>query len=318
MRSELTLIPMVTIHPDRICYYQQAHWEPSKPQRRESVESLMPPKFLNSSFLKSSRKANGKVSEHAKRKLSKAIDYMLLLAREKSVKEKVYGKMVRFRLAFITLTLPSTQVHDDKEIINSCLNQFLVECKKHYQVNRYIWRAEKQKNGNIHFHLLVDTFIPWNELQNRWNRIINKLGYVDRFQEKNGNKRPNSTDIHSTRKVKDLKKYLAKYMTKNEQPEQESTNPSTEYNEQTGRIWSCSHDLNNISGLKMVLDSETETEIKKVISNSKCRSYESDYFTVWYVDVKKYSQYGSELLFKQFAEYIYKQFSVPINLKLAA
>jgi len=317
MRSELTLIPKVTIHPDRIVFYQEAHWEPCKPSNRSKVENLMPPEFLNSPFLKSSRTANGNVSEHAKRKIGKALDYMVLLASNKTVKEKVYGKVVKFKLAFLTLTLPSTQIHNDKEIINSCLNQFLVECKKHYAVNRYIWRAEKQANGNIHFHIVVDQFIPWNEARNRWNRIVNKLGYVDRFQAKNGNKQPNSTDIHSTRKIKDLKKYLAKYMTKQDDRCLTDRTPDTEFHEQTGRIWSCSHDLNNITGCRLELDNETQEEITKVITNSNCRKYEGDYFTCWFVDVKNYTKLGSEILFNQFAQYIYSKFEVPINLKLA-
>ncbi|GAH86291.1 unnamed protein product, partial [marine sediment metagenome] len=47
----------------------------------------------------------------------------------------------------------------------------------------YVWRAEKQENGNIHFHFIVDNFIPWNELRNTWNRIQQNLGYISRFSE---------------------------------------------------------------------------------------------------------------------------------------
>ena len=317
MQSELTLIPQITIHPDRIFYTQKAHWEPSRPARHTSVNNLMPPEFLGSSFLKSPRTANGNMSEHAKRKIQRAIDYMVLLSREKKVTEKVYNKTVRFRIAFVTLTLPSTQAHDDKTIINSCLNQLLIECKKYHQVDRYVWRAEKQKNGNIHFHLLVDTFIPWNDLRNRWNRIINKLGYVDRFKEKHGNKQPNSTDIHSTRKIKNLRKYLAKYMAKNEKHEIESNEQAPEYTQQTGRIWSCSRDLNNISGLKLDIDQETAQELEKVINSSHCHTYKTDYFTVYYLDIRNYTKYGSQVLFMQFAEYIFERFNVHLNLKLA-
>ena len=124
------------------------------------------------------------------------------------------------------------------EIKAKCLNQFLIEIGKYNYISNYVWRAEYQKNGNIHFHILVNHYMCWRELQYRWNRIINKLGYVDRYQEnmknwhkegfkvrpellgkwdakaqlkawKEGEKMnwrsPNSTDIHSIQNISNIK-----------------------------------------------------------------------------------------------------------------
>jgi hypothetical protein len=162
-------------------------------------------------------------------------------------KSKVYQNPVRYKLTFITLTLPSKQVHSDNEIKSKCLNQFLIELKKNYGVSRYIWKAEKQENNNIHFHIIADKYIKWKEIRECWNRIINKLGYVDRYESnmrefyKNGfrlsthskDKRtenqqkkafqtlvdnnyrnPNSTDIHALYKVKNIQAYISKYLAK--------------------------------------------------------------------------------------------------------
>src|SRR3972149_9919788 len=87
------------------------------------------------------------------------------------------------RITFITLTLPSNQIHTDNVIKSKCLNQLLIEMSRYHKVEQYIWRAEKQKNGNIHFHILADRYIFWSDIRNRWNRIVNKLGYVDRYKD---------------------------------------------------------------------------------------------------------------------------------------
>ena len=39
----------------------------------------------------------------------------------------------------------------------------------------YIWVAEVQKNGNIHFHMLVDRFIPVKWLVKVWNQAPNSV-----------------------------------------------------------------------------------------------------------------------------------------------
>lgn len=113
---------------------------------------------------------------------------------------------------FVTVTLSSRQIHCDKTIKRECLNHFLIYLKRNYGVVNYIWKAELQDNGNIHYHILTDKYIPWQELRDLWNSAQNRLGYVDMFQHDN----PNSTDIHSLRKVKNVMSYVAKYMTKKE------------------------------------------------------------------------------------------------------
>jgi len=107
----------------------------------------------------------------------------------------------REKIGFLTLTLPSSQLkeekfygkgrfsygvwyHSDQEIKKQCLNQLFVELNKVYGLKEKLWKAEKQSNGSIHFHVLVDRFIPYSDLCTRWNRICNKLGYVDRYREK--------------------------------------------------------------------------------------------------------------------------------------
>lgn len=112
---------------------------------------------------------------------------------------------------FITCTLSSKQIHCDKTIKREVLNHFLIYLKRNYGVCNHIWKAELQENGNIHYHILADKYIPHQELRELWNSAQNRLGYVDMFKQ---HKNPNSTDIHSLRRVKNVMAYVGKYMSK--------------------------------------------------------------------------------------------------------
>lgn len=299
------LIPVISIHPSKInLYYERYHGERKKIYNTDSGEQSEM-QDVNSKFLNSVRKANGILSQNAKRKMSRSIEYLVMMATPKKVHEKLTGKIVSFRVAFLTLTLPSTQIHSDSKIINKCLNQFIIECKKYHGLRNYVWRAEKQKNGNIHFHILLDRFIPWWEARNRWNRILNKLGYVDRFQEKHGHSTPNSTDIHSTRKIKNIRLYLLKYMAKNE-----NQHP------QTGRIWSCNQELSNISGCQLHIDTEVQKEMEKLQKELKPFIFQGDYFQVFNITVNDLFKHSRNILFKYFCDYLIEKFGYHPQLKL--
>lgn len=342
MKPELTLIPMISIHPDKICTYKEVNWQPQKPSKydQETGEQIKSIKVEH--LLDSDRKSHGIVSDIARRKIGKALDYLLLLAQDKKVNLEKSGRHFMFKLAFVTLTLPSTQVHDDKTIKREILNQFLVELKKHYYVSNYLWRAEKQKNGNLHFHLIIDKFIPWSELRDRWNRVCNKLGYVDRYRDEmkayhsggfrvrkdliekwsyksqvkaykagvaNDWNSPNSTDIHSIRKVWNVKKYVAKYMTKQAEQQNEVNNESESFMAQTGRIWGCAQLLSNPKGAKVVMDSYAEEQLVKAIERTECRSYHGEYFDVWYIDFEDLARSGASDLYKAFCSYLLERFN---------
>lgn len=105
---------------------------------------------------------------------------------------------------FITLTLPSAQVHDDRVINRQCLQPFLQILRRNHGITHYFWRAEAQENGNVHYHILTDRYIRAEDIQADWNRVINRLGYEDRYYEASGKISPPTTDVHRmTDKIKD-------------------------------------------------------------------------------------------------------------------
>lgn len=124
-----------------------------------------------------------KLSDKSRKNLKKTLFWFI---KQASGFDYLDGKkcIKKMKLSFITLTLPSAQVHSDEVIKKQCLNQFFVEARKLVNLKNYVWRAEKQGNGNIHFHIIADKYFSHVECQSIWNRIINKLGYVDAFQSK--------------------------------------------------------------------------------------------------------------------------------------
>ncbi|MGX9985470.1 rolling circle replication-associated protein [Soonwooa purpurea] len=124
-------------------------------------------------------------------------------------------------ITFCTLTLSEKQKHQDKEIVRA-LAKFIDDIKsvKNYiicpitkkqtndlalPIKNYIWRAETTENGDIHFHILFDSFINKSVLNRVWNNHLAKLGYEKSFA---------STRIESLKKINDVGAYITKYMTK--------------------------------------------------------------------------------------------------------
>lgn len=116
---------------------------------------------------------NGYMSKATSTKCKKMINGLLLAIE--------FGKIKRTP-TFVTLTLPSTQNHPDKFIRRHLLGRFIKAMKRKHDVKYYFHRSEPQANGNIHFHLLMDSFIKWEDVRGNWNFILEKYGYIDDYR----------------------------------------------------------------------------------------------------------------------------------------
>ncbi|WP_047788777.1 rolling circle replication-associated protein [Tenacibaculum mesophilum] len=197
----------------------------------------------------------GTLSESQVKKCRKAIECMVstvLFSRDKKVDYKTQQY-----LAFVTLTLPVKQFHSDKEL-RKAQTRYIENLQKTYNVKHYVWKAEPQKNGNIHFHLLIDRWIDWTVHRKLWNKQLNKLGYIDKYQQKHGDRNPNTIDVHSLKKdkkgrrLKNITKYIVKYMTKKEFGKRAII----------GKIWGCA---NATKKLDYPRYAEGETYFYKII-----------------------------------------------------
>lgn len=127
---------------------------------------------------------NGYLSDATKRTIKKRIDnWLLSMKYTNGLKNPMRVDSSVIYPTFVTLTLPSKQIHSDQKVKNECLDPFVEWLRKTFAVTAYFWRAESQKNGNVHFHILIDRFVPFTEIRRKWNLTVNRLGYVDRFAQ---------------------------------------------------------------------------------------------------------------------------------------
>ena len=127
---------------------------------------------------------NFRISHNANKTMKEKINWLYYLSKSR-YKQTYSGKHIyNYKLSFITLTLPSKQVHNTSFITKNIFNQFLTEIRTRSKMNNYVWRLEFQKNKNVHYHLVTDSYLDYFFIQKIWNRIINKFGYVDNYINK--------------------------------------------------------------------------------------------------------------------------------------
>lgn len=213
-------------------------------------------------------------------------------------------------------------MHTDNEIKAKLFNHLLTELRNQFGMKHYVWRAEKQKNGNIHFHIVTNIFISHIELRKKWNRIQNKLGYVDRYRESMLNeikefrdyydkfieqgsyntlmrrychgqatewRSPNSTDIHSLRKIKNIGAYICKYMCKNETNEETVKEMRAKNLLVSGRLWGLSESLSKLKSITTVLTNNIIVEINQIYNHIKKDIFQKEYFTFFKISLKELS-----------------------------
>ena len=317
----------VIVHPKSIVLYGERLYTESQSPNRDY-----------SHLAKVSKRCSNQLSNQSIRKIKHSVDYLLVTSTSKKAWNNKINKQFKFNLSFITLTLSASQSHCDKKIKQALLHQFLIEAKKKWHLSRYVWRQEYQhKTGNWHCHILTNIFVPHQELRNVWNRIQNKLGYIDKFNERHNHINPNSTDIHSVKKIKDLSRYITKYMVKNKSNHIRMTRGASDIKRNRehfprsvshnvlkflrdsqicGRVWGCSYDLSKIQGAKSEIIDKYYNEIEILKKDNRYKEYVGDYYTVIYfrqneLDCLKYPN-----LYKLFASYLYTHFGHSIQSEI--
>ena len=154
------------------------------------------------------------LSKQAKKSMNNCFAWLQIISEPKlvfSVREK---KEFWFNLSFIDLTLPSVQVHSDEYIKKHMLSPFLKWLERSWSVHSYIWKAETQNNGNIHFHLTTDKFIHWKSIRAKWNRLCSAHGYCKVYQDGSNDKGDSATKIKAVINPNKISMYVASYCTK--------------------------------------------------------------------------------------------------------
>jgi len=218
-------IPFFQIRPGCILFYDMCY---------SNFTGSYHKRECSSGTVDTNEKYTGKMNSKSRSKLRFAINLLVAQARWKQVENPSTSKLYKFKINFITLTLSASQLSvTDKTIKSQMLEPWLRIMRKNYDLRSYVWRAERQKNGNLHFHITTDTYINYNVIRDVWNDQQSKFHFIRHFQNRNNSIYPNSTDVHSVNNIKNLASYLVKYMVKDEKGLE-----SIE-----GKVWDCSKNL---------------------------------------------------------------------------
>lgn len=220
------------------------------------------------------------LSKLSAKKVRRAVEWLYLFSELKRAPATETHKAFYFRLNFLTITLSSAQMHSDKYITEHLLQPLLMWLKRKYNVNSYLWKAEIQNNGNIHYHITTNKFIDKIAVNRKWNSIQENHGYVKVHPVTKEVYNPPSTDIKAVKNESELGNYLGGYYSKKDEYCKVKTQDGSRYAtlkdfnlweqhfyqdengiEATkyegaipvvmkrvvhGRLWSCSESLSNI------------------------------------------------------------------------
>ena len=294
-------IPVISIKPYGITLYEQ--YLTSRPRN----EDELPRPYR---WRPSHNQPSGIISPRAARRIESALKWLLFFSRSQKVYDRENRRFIKFRLCFVTITLSSTQRHSDQVIKSRLFNQLLTELREQNNMQHYIWRAEKQENGNIHFHLVTNVFLNAAKLRQKWNRIQNKSGYVDAYAARMHAQvhnfadyyrlfssqgtpaqlrrrfiqgqatawhNPNSTDIHSVRHVNDRTRYLCKYLCKNLLSEYKSYEEIPPHLLVSGKLWGLSQSLSALKKITTEVDSFISNDLEKLFTVFADRVMVADY-----------------------------------------
>jgi len=286
-----------------------------QPFSRRSKVTVMDPDQLSTDYMDNKRPIQFENNAHkdkfsiaSARKMKQRIQILTAVVPKPKYFKGPLQMTGRLCLAFATFTLASSQVHSDQLIKHEILNPFLKCVQRRYGIISYIWRAEKQANGNLHLHIIWDRYIAWAILVKTWNYFQNKLGYVDRYSinqkefYKNGFRlrsgwsncntaekqkiaylkgkacgwcSPPSVNVQSLKTVISIISYLTKYMMK----------PS-DAGSVSGRLWGCSSNLVNAKGSQGFAEGSVADELSTLEKMSGSTVYKGDYYYVIHFNPK--------------------------------
>lgn len=321
---QITVIPHAKLSTGKIIMYNELHGRSfANCGKSNSLKNL------------EDNHVKGVLSKGSKKNIKRNIQLWTDALEAKKFMSRKTNEWLRSQITFCTLTLPAQQFHTDKEIKRELLNRWNIEIKREIKSETNLWVSEKQDNGNIHFHILYPKFIHWQTVRNKWNRILNDNGYIalyrenqkefhsngfrlredltDKWSAENQYKsylngiacnwsNPNSTDIHSLVKVKNVANYITKYLTKG--------------NEQKlidGRLWSCSKNFQSLISADFIISNEVEKYIELELLNDKVKKFEGENYSVISGTSLRELRNKSPIIYKQYMEIQHHNYSVLYN-----
>lgn len=211
---------------------------------------------------------SGEVTESTRKRIATAIDVFLQISPVRFIHNPVTKRQQKFQLSFITLTIshpepiPASEGHKAIKVFLQHFKRPWHRRKMSESMKTYIWKAELQQRGQLHYHLTTNVFLHLVEVRRVWNDIQRQRGWLDDYNRRLGKWDANSTDVHGVYKLKDVGRYLTKYISKQEY-RQSAANPESgfpallEPTRLDAKVWGCSEDLKGAKRFSTELDRVT-------------------------------------------------------------
>ena len=169
--------------------------------------------------------------------------------------------------AFYSVSFPAGSKEED---IYKVWNAWLTNLRKTYGLRDYLWVAEYQKNGTLHYHLLVNVFMNIKRVNRAMGVCLfhnNMLGSltIDKY---------NGVDVKRVTSNRGaLNAYLTKYISKGENHIYKRA------------AWRCSQSVSALF-TSVRIDEETSIALQREFARLPLRKYENDYAEIYFFNVK--------------------------------
>lgn len=350
-KDKYLILPSFSLQPNKLVSYNSIF-------RRDYENELLVPIQQRSKVVRKYSKVSNQsdnlvkkrkelvLSTNAYRNLKKKINWLYYLSKSRYVKTYRGKEIYNFRINFITLTLPSKQHQPTIEVNNNLLNHFLTEVRQRTKMQNYVWRLEFQKNGNVHYHIVTDTYLDYFFILKIWNRILKANNYIKPYKEKHeqlslleynklynpkgkvefntiakryargkANKweQPNSVDVKSVISKRAISFYISKYFSKNNKDNPIMNEHDNNDNIENLRLWFCSRSLsklNTISNFKEAV----EYDLFIMLDNVKgIKKIFHKYATVVYFELNSMVGYVRKFFEMLLKDYSKKQGYIPAS-----
>lgn len=345
---DLLFLPSFSLQPNKLSSFNSVFIRDKDNEQIKSIKEgvrTRAKKFTKitdaNSITRSSH--NYTISENAYRTLKAKINWLYYLSKAKKIKTYNGKDIFNFKIGFITLTLPSKQRTCTKEVTQSLLNPFLTEIRQRTGMENYVWRLEFQKNGNVHYHIVTDTYIDYHLVKKIWNRLLDSKGYIQPYREKMNklllsdyidlykystkyqysdlvknyarNKRenwsqPNSVDVKPVVSNKAIANYISKYFAKDSNNNPIKNELDTDENSENLRLWFCSRSLSKLKSVSNFCEA-VDYDIFAIISwADEVKRVVLQYTTMYYFELSKMRGKA-----RQWIEFLLKKYATDVGYK---
>lgn len=339
---DLLFLPSFSLQPNKLSSFNSVFIRDKENEKITSIKEgvrTRPKKFTNIADSNNITRSahNFTISENAYRNLKSKINWLYYLSKSKRIRTYNGKDIFNFKIGFITLTLPSKQNTCTKDVTQSLLNPFLTEIRQRTGMENYVWRLEFQKNGNVHYHIVTDTYLDYYLVKKIWNRLLNSKGYIKPYADKMNklslseyidsykyntnvtysdlvknyarNKRenwsqPNSVDVKPVVSNKAIANYISKYFSKDSDENPIKNELDTDENSENLRLWFCSRSLSKLKSVTNFCEA-VDYDIFSIISFADdVKKVVLKYCTMFYFEISKmrgHARKWIEFLLKNYA-----------------